>query len=113
MHELSIVESLLSVAIESAEKAQASRVFKIYVAIGDLSGVVEDSVNFYFGFLSEKTIAAGATIVFMRKQAKLRCRECEIVFSPEKLDFHCPGCGGQQVDIIGGRELYIDRLEVE
>ena len=113
MHELSIVESLLSVALEHGEKAQATKILKIYVVVGDLSGVVDDSVNFYFSFLSEKTIAAGASIVFMHTPARLRCRACDMIFSPEKLDFHCPSCKEQQVDIIGGRELYIDRLEVE
>jgi hydrogenase nickel incorporation protein HypA/HybF len=113
MHELSIVESLLTVALENGEKAQATKILKIYVVVGDLSGVVDDSVNFYFGFLSEKTIAAGARIIFMHTPARLRCRTCNTIFSPEKLDFHCPNCEEQQVDIIGGRELYIDRLEVE
>jgi hydrogenase nickel incorporation protein HypA/HybF len=113
MHELSIVESLLSVALENGEKAQATRILKIHVVVGDLSGVVDDSVNFYFSFLSEKTIAAGASIVFVHRPARLHCRTCGTNFSPEKLDFHCPNCKELQVDIIGGRELYIDRLEVE
>jgi len=113
MHELSIVESLLAVALENAEKTQATKILKIFVVVGDLSGVVDDSVKFYFRFLSEKTIAAGASIVFTHAPARLRCRRCNTVFSPEKLDFHCPDCKEQQVDIIGGRELYLDRLEVE
>jgi hydrogenase nickel incorporation protein HypA/HybF len=113
MHELSIVESLLSVALEHGEKAHATRILKIYVVLGDLSGVVDDSVNFYFSFLSEKTIAAGASVIFEHKPARLRCRTCDTIFSPEKHDFHCPHCKELQVDVIGGRELYIDRLEVE
>ncbi len=113
MHELSIVESLLTVALENGERAQATKILKIYVVVGALSGVVDDSVNFYFSFLSEKTIAAGASIIFMHAPARLRCRRCNTIFSPEKLDFHCPDCKDQQVDIIGGRELYVDRLEVE
>ena len=113
MHELSIVESLLAVALENGEKAQATKILKIHVVVGDLSAVVDDSVNFYFRFLSENTIAAGASIVFMHTPARLRCRTCDTVFSPEKLDFDCPNCKERQVDIIGGRELYVDRLEVE
>jgi len=113
MHELSIVESLLTVALKNGEKAQATKILKIHVVVGDLSGVVDDLVNFYFSFLSEKTIAAGASIIFMHIPARLRCRACDTIFSPEKLDFHCPNCKQQHVDIIGGRELYVDRLEVE
>lgn len=112
MHELSIVESLLSVALEHAEKAQATRILKIYVVVGDLSGVVEDSVNLFFRFLSEKTIANGAIIDFIRKPARLRCRNCKKTFTSEGGEFRCPDCKDQTVDIIGGRELYVDRLEV-
>jgi hydrogenase nickel incorporation protein HypA/HybF len=113
MHEQSIIESLLALAIEKAEEARASKILRIYVVIGELSGVVEESMNFYFSFLSRDTIAAEASLFLTRTPARLRCRNCNTVFSPERLDFHCPGCHEEQVDIIGGRELYIDSLEVE
>ena len=61
MHEQSIVESLLSVVLKSAEQNQAERIVAINLVVGDLSGVVEDAVNFYFNFLARETIAAGAT----------------------------------------------------
>jgi hydrogenase nickel incorporation protein HypA/HybF len=113
MHEQSIVESLLALAIENAEKAKASKILRIYVVVGELSGVVEESVNFYFSFLSKDTIAAQASLFFMHIPAQLRCRNCNTVFVPENLDFHCPNCREQQIEIIGGRELYIDSIEVE
>ncbi|OGO00980.1 MAG: hydrogenase maturation nickel metallochaperone HypA [Chloroflexi bacterium RBG_13_52_12] len=113
MHEQSIVESLLALALENAEKAKASKIIRIYVVVGELSGVVEESVNFYFSFLCKDTIAAEASLFFMRTPARLRCRNCNTDFSPEKLNFHCPNCKEQQVEIIGGRELYIESMEVE
>jgi hydrogenase nickel incorporation protein HypA/HybF len=113
MHEQSIVESLLALAIENAGKAKASKILRIYLVVGELSGVVEESVNFYFGFLSKDTIAAQASLFFMRTPAQLRCRNCNTIFLPEKLNFHCPNCKEQQVEIISGRELYIDSMEVE
>ena len=113
MHEQSIVESLLSIAIENAEKARATKILRIYLVVGELSGVVEESVDFYFSFLSKDTIAAEASIFYNRISAQLRCRNCDTIFTPEKLDFHCPECQEEQIEIIGGRELYIDSLEVE
>jgi hydrogenase nickel incorporation protein HypA/HybF len=113
MHELSVVESLLAVALENAEKAEATRILRIHVVVGDLAGVVDDYVNIFFSFLSEKTIAAGASIVFTHVPARLRCRTCDVFFSPSELDFRCPTCNEKQVDIVGGRELYVDKLEVE
>ena len=113
MHEQSIVESLLSIAIENAEKARATKILRIYLVVGELSGVVEESVDFYFSFLSKDTIASEASIFYNRISAQLRCRNCDTIFTPEKLDFHCPECQEEQIEIIGGRELYIDSLEVE
>jgi hydrogenase nickel incorporation protein HypA/HybF len=112
MHEQSIVESLLSLALKNAEQNQAERILAINVVVGDLTGVVEDAVNFYFNFLARETIAAGATIKYRRVPVKMRCRDCRQVFEPERLDMKCPGCGGQNVDIIAGRELFVESLEV-
>ena len=113
MHEQSIVESLLALALKNAGKAKASKILRIYLVVGELSGVLEEAVNFYFGFLSRDTIAAQASLFFMHTPAQLRCRNCNTVFSPERLDFHCPNCKEQQVEIVSGRELYIDSMEVE
>ena len=112
MHEQSIVESLLTLALRNAEQAQAEHIIGINVVVGELSGVVEDAVNFYFNFLARDTIANGATINYKRVPVKMRCRGCRTVFEPERLDLHCPECDGQEVDIIAGRELYLESLEI-
>jgi hydrogenase nickel incorporation protein HypA/HybF len=113
MHEQSIVESFLALVLENAEKAKANKVLRIYLVIGDLSGVIEEAVDFYFGFLRKGTIAENASIFYMHTSAQVRCRNCDTVYNPEKLDFHCPNCREQKIDIIGGRELYIESMEVE
>jgi hydrogenase nickel incorporation protein HypA/HybF len=113
MHEQSIVESLLAIAIENAEKASANRILRINLVVGELSGVVEESVDFYFNFLSKDTIAANANILYNRIPAQLRCRKCDKIFVAENLNFRCPQCQEQQIEIVGGRELYIESIEVE
>jgi hydrogenase nickel incorporation protein HypA/HybF len=113
MHELSIVESLLTVALEHAERAEAEKILKINLVVGDLSGVVRESVEFYFTFLSKDTIASQAVINFNRITTRLRCRKCGEMFTPDNHSYLCPACGDRQVDVIAGRELYIESLEVE
>jgi hydrogenase nickel incorporation protein HypA/HybF len=113
MHEQSIVESFLALVLENAEKAKASKVLRIYLVIGDLSGVIEEAVDFYFSFLRKDTIAENASIFYMHTPAQVRCRNCDTVYSPENLDFYCPNCREQKIDIVGGRELYIESMEVE
>jgi len=113
MHEQGIVQSLLTLALEKAAEADARRIVGIRLVVGDYTGVVEDAVNFYFGFLSRDTIAAGAKIFYTHVAGQLRCRDCDILFPLQKHSYRCPECGGNRVEIVGGRELYIETMEVE
>jgi len=113
MHEQSIAASLLEVALENAARANAARILQISVVVGELTGVAVESLDFYFGFLRKDTIAAGASLVFKHAPARLHCRQCNIDFTAENYDFRCPNCREPQVEIIGGRELYVESMEVE
>ncbi len=113
MHEQSIVESILALALGNAEKANARRIHSINLVVGDYTGIEEDSVNLYFGFLSQNTIAAGARIKYSHVPGQLRCRDCDILFPLQKHDYHCPKCEGRRVEIVGGREFYIENMEIE
>jgi len=113
MHELSIVDSLLTLALKNAEKANARKIVRIELVVGDYTGVMEDAVNYYFGFLSQDTIAAGAKIDYTHVPGQLRCRDCDLLFPLKKDSYRCPKCEGRRVEIVGGRELYIENMEVE
>ena len=113
MHELSITQGILSIALEKANAAHASRISRINLVIGELSGIADECVQFYFDFLSKDTIAAEATLSFQQPAIQLRCRNCAAVFSPANSDWTCPDCRQQQVEIISGRECYVDSLEVD
>lgn len=113
MHELSITEGILSIALEQANKAQASKITKINLTIGELSGIVGDCVQFYFDLISKDTIAAEATLSFQQPLTKLRCRNCATTFSPDGLDWACPNCREQKVEIVSGRECFVSSIEVD
>lgn len=112
MHEQSIVASLLSLALEDAKNDNARRIVSIKLVVGELTGIEKDAAIFYFGFLAKDTIANGATLEFNYTKAQLRCRDCDIIFPRDKLKFNCPECNKKAVEIIGGRELYIESMEI-
>ncbi len=113
MHELSITQNILSIALEHARAVQAKKINKIDITIGELSGIVDDCVRFYFDFLSKDTIAAQATLCFHQTPLKLRCRNCQAVFTPGDTNWLCPSCHEPKVDVISGREGYISSIEVD
>ena len=113
MHELSVTESVLDIVLRHAEKAQAKRVVRINLVIGELSSIVDDSVQFYFDFMSKETVARGAQLAFERLPVTLLCGACEHKWRPEGADWTCPSCGEAQARVAQGREFYVDSIEVE
>ena len=113
MHEMSISQNMMEIVLEHAEKNGATGVGKINLIIGELTGYVEDSVLFYFDFLSRGTLAEGATLSFTRVPARGKCRVCGAVFDLKEFDWVCPNCQSKEVDIIAGRELFVESIEVK
>jgi hydrogenase nickel incorporation protein HypA/HybF len=113
MHEASITDSLLSLALEKASEAEAKRITRINLVVGELSGVVGDCVQFYFDVLSKNTLADGAVLAFETRPTRLRCRKCEKEFTPLNHDWTCPDCHEMSMEIVSGRECYMESIEVE
>ncbi len=113
MHELTITQNILAIVLEKAREVRADKIRKVSVTLGDLSGIVDECVQFYFELLGKDTIASEATLSFERVPTKLKCRRCAGVFSPGELDWACPACKVQDVEIVSGRECYVDSIEVD
>jgi len=114
MHELAVTENIVSIALAKAAEAQASKIIQINVVIGELSGFVPDSIEFYFEFLGKDTIAQGAVLRFESVPTQLRCRDCGAIFRPqEETLWSCPKCRSRSVEISRGREFYVESMEVE
>lgn len=113
MHELPVTQGMLSIALEHAAAAGAQKITAVNLVIGEYSGIVDDSVQFYFDFISEDTLAQGATLNFERVPAQFHCQACGQTFSLDDRRWVCPGCGEWRVEIVAGREFYVDSIEVE
>ena len=113
MHELFITQSILDIVLNQAKAAQAKKVTRINLVVGELSGVVSDCVQFYFDFLKKGNAAEEAVLDFKLVPIELRCRDCQTTFHPNESAWVCPNCQGTGLDVIGGQESYIESIEVE
>lgn len=113
MHELPITESLLDIAVRHGEKAGAERITQLNIVIGELSAIVDDSVQFYWDIVSRDTIAEGAELRFERVEGTLRCLACGHTFPLDRKDFACPSCGEKQVVAVGGDDFRLESIEIE
>lgn len=113
MHELSVTESLLKIAVQHAEQANARRVTDLYIVIGDLASMMDDSIQFYWDIIAKDTIAQQATLHFHRVPAQLRCNNCLKEYSPTDRELICPKCGHVGANIIAGEEFFLESIDVE
>ena len=113
MHELTITQSMLDVVLEQAEKAEAKSVGKINLVIGEMTGVVDRAVQFYFDFLSKGTPAEGALLAFKVIPTTAKCQSCHKEFKLGEFDWTCPHCKSNNIEIVGGKELFVESIEVE
>ncbi|QNU66770.1 hydrogenase maturation nickel metallochaperone HypA [Ruminiclostridium herbifermentans] len=113
MHEYAVTQSMVRTAVEEANKANASKILEIRLVIGDLSTIIDDSVQMYFDIMSEGTIAQGAKLIFKRVKAEFKCKDCGEVFIKPPKGFDCPKCGGLGTPTDIGKEFYIESIEIE
>ena len=113
MHELSVTESLLKIAVEHAEKANARRVTDLHIVIGDLASMVDDSIQFYWEIIAKGTIAEQAKLNFRRVPAQLQCMTCFETYHPTDGELACPKCNAINVKIIKGEEFFLESIDVE
>lgn len=113
MHELAVTESILDIASRHAVQANAAQVTDIYLVIGQLSSIVDESVQFYWDIISQQSICEKARLHFKRIPARLSCLDCGKEYTIEKGLEVCPECHSANVIIQAGEEFYMDSIEIQ
>ncbi len=112
MHELAVTQGILDIALGSLEEAGGHRVGRIDLAIGEMTGVVEECVRFYFGVISRGTPAEDAELSVRVVPTSARCQSCGETFLVRECGWVCPRCASACSDLTGGKELIVESIEV-
>jgi len=113
MHEYSVTMGLIKMVVDEGEKVNATKIEEIRLVIGDLSTILDDSVQMYFDILSKGTLAEGAKLIFKRIPAQFVCTSCGNIYNKPKIGFDCPVCGELGRPTGVGKEFYIESIEIE
>jgi hydrogenase nickel incorporation protein HypA/HybF len=108
MHEMSIALAVVGQVEEAAQTAGAVAVRSVRLQVGELAGVVPDSLAFCFELACAGTVLEGAELVTEPVSARARCEPCAdewAVGMPP--DLCCPACGTATAELLAGRELQI------
>ena len=112
MHEISVMQSTIEIAIEHAQARSAEKIHRIHMRVGALAGVVIDALEFAFPIVAQGTMAEGATLEIEFVPALCRCSTCGSEFEPKDFFYECPNCQALTVDLLHGKELDLAFLEV-
>ena len=109
MHEMSVALAVVDQVAEAAERAgDVTAVRSVRLQVGELAGVVPDSLTFCFELACSGTLLEGAELITEAVPGRARCTPCAhewAVGMPPLLT--CPACGGTRTDLLAGRELSI------
>ncbi|MBL7016607.1 MAG: hydrogenase maturation nickel metallochaperone HypA [Kiritimatiellales bacterium] len=113
MHELSLACSLIEEAEKVLEVENAKRVILVTVGVGKLSGVDTDAFEFAFPMAAKGSRLEEAELVINDLPIRVRCNVCEKESNSEFPHCVCAFCESNDIELLGGRELNIESMEIE
>jgi len=136
MHEWALAESILTAALEAAEKEKLKKITEIKISIGELQQIEQDIFEFALEQIikEQKDKLENIKIKIKTEKSTLKCKNCEhtwffsdmkkkiskdeseaIHFIPETAFVHtrCPKCGSPDFEIQTGRGVAITQIKGE
>jgi len=112
MHEMSLAESIVQIAEETARAHGGSRVSLVLLEVGRLAGVEIDALRFCFDAASRSGPVEGAALVIEQPEGTAWCLPCGGTVPLGSLADPCPDCGSHQLQVTGGTQLRVREVEI-
>lgn len=115
MHEMSIATNIFSIVREKMEEIYGKilPVKKVKIVVGKMSTVVPTALDFALEVVSRDTVFEKAEFDIEYVPLKIRCKDCEAEMILEEPFLFCRKCDSFNVEVITGKELYVDSFELE
>ena len=111
MHEYSIVASIIDCVQREARLHGGTRVHRLHLRVGELSGVEIDLLKTAFDTFRERTICEHAELSIDAVAASWSCPECERAIASGAV-LYCEPCG-RPATMVQGDEIVLQRIEME
>ena len=113
MHEMGIALQIIDIATASIPAdMKDARIERVNLKIGKLAAVVPESLRFCFDVAVKDTPLEGAGLSIEELPVVARCQECHTEWTLDGPAFSCKNCKSGNLDIVSGRELDIESIEI-
>lgn len=109
---MSLMESVLEIACETAKKNYAAKVTRIRLDVGVLSHVDPEALVFCYEAIRCDSIAEEAELEISMVAGEGWCLDCEKTVPMMERFGACPECGQYNLRVTAGEELKVRELEV-
>lgn len=113
MHELSVCLSLLEQVQAIAAERGASRITRIELKVGPLSGVEAELLRSAWPLAAAGTIAVDAELLIDEAGIVVQCSVCEAKTPAQANRLVCSECGDFRTNVVSGDEMILQSVELE
>lgn len=113
MHEFSVTKSLIDLCKQEANKNEMKYVRVVNIKLGKFTGFSPDAIRFYFDLLKPESCLQEAQLHFREIPIIIECKNCRKKSTLDEPIMICPECGDPDIELISGREFFIESIEGE
>lgn len=110
MHETAIASSLIRAVQSAAERAGATKISVVKIAVGRLKAIETSLLEGCFEILAEDTVCEGAKLVSRIVPVTALCGDCGVISTITSFHFRCGCCASERLHIQTGRELKLESI---
>ena len=112
MHELSVAQNIIEIVKDNVPECDYGKVKSVYLEIGEISGIVVDSLQFCFDAIKLDTPFQNTAMLIKNIPFVLYCNFCKTETTNTLGTRSCAKCGGFDTSIISGTEMKITEVEI-
>lgn len=113
MHEMSIAVELVRQLEDLAGEHRLERIEVVWLAAGEMRGLVPEAMCSAFQYAAEGTCAEGAVLDLEIVPAVAECRKCGHRFRPAIDSFFCVRCEEADVTLIEGDDILLTSISCQ
>jgi len=113
VHEVALAQAVWRQVGAEMARRPGARLAAIRLVAGRWSGADPESLEFALRLLVNESAWSKVAIHIRPLPLGLTCKTCGHAFEPPETLLACPACGGRDVEVTQGRDLYLESLEIE
>ena len=110
---MSVATGVVNVLSTKMGQLAPCKLIALELAVGKFSGIEEHSLRFALDTLLAGQGYADVQLRFHDSPAVFKCTACDWQGQIETFTLLCPQCQANDLDIINGQDVILERIEVE